>query len=369
MVGAGAGGGIAACVLAEAGQRVFLLEGGDDYAYATSGARDHLRNHRLSAYGHNTGPDLASNPRVFVDMDGAEHVVAPNDRRHYSNAAGPGSGTKVYGGQAWRFHPDDFRMASKYGVPAGSSLADWPLSYDELEADYERAEWEIGAAGSGIGLPSTRKRDYPMPPVPGYAVHDILASGAARLGVSTITPPLLLSSVPRAGRAACRECGSCVGFACPTEAKSGTQNTVIPRALATGRCRFVLRAMVEKIDTDAGGRVTGVSFRRSSRPDAPRRRVRARAVVLAAGAIETARLLLLSAGEREPQGIGNAHDQIGRHLQGHFYPTAMGLFDEPIHDPRGPGITIAACDFNHDNSGIIGGGMLADDFIVLPIIF
>jgi choline dehydrogenase-like flavoprotein len=91
--------------------------------------------------------------------------------------------------------------------------------------------------------------------------------------------------------------------------------------------------------------------------------------VLAAGAFETARLLLLSASEREPQGIGNAHDQVGRHLQGHFYPTAMGLFDEPIYDPRGPGVTIATCDFNHDNSGIIGGGMLADDFIVLPIIF
>jgi choline dehydrogenase-like flavoprotein len=369
VIGAGAGGGIAACVLAEAGHRVLLLERGDDYDYAISGVRDHLRNHRLSAYGHNTGPDLAGNPRVFVDPAGSEHVVAPHDRLYQSSAAGPGSGTKVYGGQAWRFHPDDFRMASRYGVPAGSSLADWPLSYDDLEPHYDRAEWEIGVAGSRTGLPSPRRRGYPMPPAPGYGVHTVLKRGADKLGLSTVSPPLLLNTKPRDGRAACIECGSCVGFACPSDGKNGTQNTVIPRALATGRCRFVLRATVERIDTDERGTVTGVSFRQGFGADAPRRQVRARAVVVAAGAIETARLLLMSANRQEPAGLGNAHDQVGRHLQGHVYPTAAGLFDDPVYDPRGPGVTIATCNFSQGNKGVIGGGMLADDFIVLPVIF
>ena len=124
VVGAGAGGGIAACVLAEAGKRVLLLERGDAYGYDISGRRDHLRNHRNMVYGHNTGPDPEGHPRVLVDPQGVEHVARPTDRLYHSNAAGPGSGTAIYGGQAWRFHPDDFRMASRYGVPAGSSLAD-----------------------------------------------------------------------------------------------------------------------------------------------------------------------------------------------------------------------------------------------------
>lgn len=67
VVGAGAGGGIIACLLAEAGKRVLLIERGKSRTYSDSGHRDHLRNHRLSTYGHNTGPDLEGNPRVFVD--------------------------------------------------------------------------------------------------------------------------------------------------------------------------------------------------------------------------------------------------------------------------------------------------------------
>lgn len=84
--------------------------------------------------------------------------------------------------------------------------------------------------------------------------------------------------------------------------------------------------------------------------------------MLAGGAIETALLLLLS-------DLGNAHDQVGRHPQGHVYPMAYGLFDAPIYDPRGPGVTLATTDFNHGNGGIVGGGLLADDFAVLTAIF
>jgi choline dehydrogenase-like flavoprotein len=115
--------------------------------------------------------------------------------------------------------------------------------------------------------------------------------------------------------------------------------------------------------------VTGVRYWRDG-PDGPTPEMAtATAVVLAAGAIETARLLLASRTNREPDGLGNRHDQVGRHLQGHYYPTAFGLFDEEVYDARGPGVTIGTCDWNHGNPGIIGGGMLADDFIMLPVIF
>ncbi len=144
-----------------------------------------------------------------------------------------GSGTLVYGGMAWRFLPDDFRMASRYGVPAGSSLTDWPIAYDDLEPWYDRAEWEIGVAGSHEGnrFQGRRRRGYPMPPVPALLPAPVLGRGAAALGLATFPPPLLINTVPRDGRDACVQCGSCVGFPCPSNGKNGTQNTVIPRAL------------------------------------------------------------------------------------------------------------------------------------------
>jgi choline dehydrogenase-like flavoprotein len=93
-----------------------------------------------------------------------------------------------------------------------------------------------------------------------------------------------------------------------------------------------------------------------------RRTAHAKAVVVSAGAIETARLLLQS-------GLGNAHDQVGRNLQGHYYPVAYGRFDADVHTSRGPGVTIATTSFAHGNKGVIGGAMLADEFVMLPAIF
>jgi len=365
VVGAGAAGGIVACVLAEAGKRVLLLERGRQLSYTEVG-RDHLRNHRLSLYGHNTGPDLADNPRVFVDPMGAAHLVRPHEDDYHNNAACVGGGTRVYGGMAWRFLPRDFRMASSYGVPRGSSLADWPLSYDDLEPYYERAEWEIGVAGDGEAnaTQGPRRRGYPLPPLPANPQREALARGAERLGIATFPPPVLINTTPYGGRPACAQCGMCVGFACPVDAKNGTHNTVVPRALATGRCVLVEDAMAERILTDDRGRATGVSYHIGDQ----RAVATARAVVVCCGAIESARLLLNSATERSPRGLGNDHDQVGRHLQGHYYPGALGLMPRPCHDGLGPGISIATCAYNHDNPGVIGGAVLVNEFIKLPVI-
>jgi len=372
VVGAGLGGGIAAGVLAEAGKCVLVLERGD-WLQNEQISRDHLRNHRLALYGHNTGPDLKGNPRTYVFPGGREVEVAPNDALYQNNAMTVGGGARVWGMQAWRFLPEDFAMASRYGVPARSSLADWPIGYDELERWYERAEYEIGICGEHAperhGAP--RRRPYPMPPVQDSASAAWLRAGASRLGWSTLTPPLALNSIPYQGREACIRCGECIGFSCPTDAKNGSHNTLLPRALATGRCTLVTRAQVSRVDTDEHGRVIGVTYWREHDNGTHKQvTVRGRSVVLAAGAIETARLLLLSKSVAHPEGLGNASDQVGRNLQGHYYPGALGLLPPGVLlDGVGPGVNIATTRFNHGNEGVIGGAMLANEFVKLPIIF
>lgn len=368
IVGAGGGGGAAAGVLAAAGRKVLVVERGRWRDYDNSGHRDHLRNHRLFQYGHNTGPEIEGNPRVFVDPNGFEHLVAPHQTGFQPLASAVGGGTLVYGMQAWRFHPLDFRMASTYGVPDGSSLTDWPISYDDLAPWYDRAEWEIGVAGTPGGDPNggARNRDFPMPPLPGGGSAEVLGRGAGKLGLKTFAVPLLLNSVRRDGRAACTQCGTCIGFPCPVDAKNGTQNTTLRRAIATGNCTVVTGVVADRIATDDRGHVIGVELLHD---DGRRETFRGKSVVIAASAVETARLLLLSASDREPNGLGNGSDHVGRHMQGHYYPGSFGLFDETVGSSRGPGPSIATTDYNHGNPGIIGGGMLADDFTFTPMMF
>lgn len=370
IVGAGAGGGVIAGILAEAGKRVLLLERGEWLSFEEIG-RDHLRNQRLSQYGHNAGPDVRPgvHPRVAVNSrTGQAKTVLPHEGGYHNNAATVGGGTRVYGAQAWRFHPLDFRMASTYGVPEGSSLADWPVSYEDLEPFYEQAEWEVGVAGDAqrmTHLPAYKK-PYPMPPMRVNAQGHVYRRGAESLGWHTLPVPLAINTVPYLGRAACYNCQHCVGFACPVDAKNGSQNTLIPRALKTGRCDLVTGAMAERIDTDDAGRVIGVTYFDA---DGNRISVGAEVVVASGGAVETARLLLNSSSPVHPYGLGNANDQVGRNLQGHVYTGVAGLFREEMFDGVGPGVTTATCRWSHGNDGVIGGGMLADEFIVLPAIF
>jgi choline dehydrogenase-like flavoprotein len=367
IVGAGAGGGVAAGVLAEAGKRVLLLERGGHLTFSQD-RHDHLRHQRFSRHGHNAGPEIEGNPRVAVDTQGQTRVIQPHEDGYQNNAAVVGGGTRVYGAQAWRFLPQDFRMASLYGIPTGSSLADWPISYADLEPYYERAEWEIGVAGDGMASARywPRRTGFPMPPLPLNKQGQVLRAGASKLGWETLPIPALINTTPYKDRPACIQCQHCVGFTCPVDAKNGTHNTFIARALATGRCDLVTQAMVVRINTEPSGHVSGVSYYDR---DGQLQSLDAEAVICAGGAIETARLLLNSASPQHPHGLGNPHDQVGRHLQGHYYPAAVGLMPKPVYDGMGPGISTATIQFNHGNSDIIGGAMLADEFITLPVIF
>src|ERR1035438_7213178 len=167
IVGAGAGGGVVAKELAAGGLSVVLLERGK-WLTANDCRKDDLRNQRTPALGNSSGPDEDRNPRVAVDLDGQERVVLPSEGSYSNNAACVGGGTFTYGAQAWRYQEKDFRMAATYGVPEGSTLSDWPISYADLEPYYEKAEYEIGVSGDVSADPfhAPRRRPLPMPPLP-----------------------------------------------------------------------------------------------------------------------------------------------------------------------------------------------------------
>jgi choline dehydrogenase-like flavoprotein len=347
VIGSGAGGSIAAHVLASHDASVLVVERGswvdDDLP------RDHIRNHRFF-WGGDLDTPLGHPRAVFDDANANEIQVEPDDFRYSHNAIAVGGGTRFFGAQAWRFRPDDFRMASLYGVPEGSALTDWPISYEDLEPFYDLVEWELGVAGRPHVGDGPRQRAYPMDPFPLDPGGVALSAGAGALGWETGPVPLLVNTQPRHGRAACIRCGTCVGFTCPVDARNGTNSTVLLSALRAG-ADLMVGTQATRINDN--GYVEIVQGDHS-------RTVRAGLIVLAGGAVETARLLELSS-------LGN--DWVGDCLQGHSYAGAFGLFDEDMTDGLGPGPSIATRRFSHDNEGIVGGGMLANDFIKIPALF
>ncbi len=367
VVGAGAGGGVVAKELSVAGLSVVLFERGD-WVHYDDHDHDELHSQRTTVLGNAYGPDNERYRRVFQNSDGSSQIVLPSEWAYNNNAACVGSGTVSYGAMGWRFMEEDFKMKSVYGSVEGSTLEDWPITYNDLEPCYEKAEWEIGVSGDDPQNPFApfRKKPQPMPPFAYNKEAGILMKAMKSLDYHPFPIPMLRNSVRYNGRPACYRFRTCCGFACPVNAKGGTQNTVIPVALQSGNCELRTNCQVYEILTDETGKITGVAYFDEN----DKKRVQtADIVVLSASATETPRLLLNSKSKYFPNGIGNQHDWVGRNLQGHAYTGAYGLFNEDIYDDVGPGATIAICDFSHHNPGIVGGGMLANEFTRLPYLF
>src|SRR5712692_606648 len=277
VVGSGAGGGIVAKELAEAGLTVVLLERGPAYGESHF-SHDELHcacdMGRPRAYGP-IPPE--SHPRTFRTSNGAlARVVHPGwDVEYASLTASVGGATIAYGGAAWRYMIQDFRMRFHYGSSnaafGGSNVEDWPVDYAELEPYYEKAEYELGVAGLAGADPQAapRKKPYPLPPLPINAQGELIAAAGKRLGWHPFPPAFAILTRPYQGRNACVQCSWCLGYVCEVGAKSSTAVTVIPRALKTGHCELRTNADVTRIITDDRGRVSGVWYRDYRDPKRP----------------------------------------------------------------------------------------------------
>lgn len=367
VVGAGAGGGVVAKELAIRGYSVIVFERGKWIEYGKH-ANDELWDQRTQVLGATFGPDFKKNPRTRVDAAGNQTVYTSGEHGYGNIAACVGSGTVSYGAMGWRFMEEDFKMKTIYGHVEGSTLDDWPISYQDLEPYYEKAEWEIGVSGDDSKNPFAppRKKPQPMPPFENNQEGKVLEEAAKRLGWNPFSIPMLRNSIPYNGRSGCMRNSICVGNACPVSAKNGTHNTVIPTAIKTGNCEVRTDCIVAEVMVNDQGKATGVKY--FDAYDQAQVQT-ADLVVVSAAANETARLLLNSKSKLFPNGAGNNNDWVGRNLQGHAYTGAFGIFDYDILDFVGPGATMAVCDFNHHNEGIIGGGLLANEFNRLPYQF
>ena len=359
IVGSGAAGGILAKELSTAGFSVVVLEQGPRLAEAQF---DH------DEFGTFLQTKHANNPAILPHTFRA----TPKDKARkammivYGRLVG-GSNAH-FTGNFWRLRPSDFNEATTLGGVPGSALVDWPMSYEELEPYYTKAEWELGVSGEPGPFDPPRSRPYPMPPLPVKSSGVLLEKGARALGYHPQPSPMAINSQPYNGRPACQHCGFCLFFMCEYRAKSTSMATMLPLAEATGRSEIRPDSYVARVETNEAGRATGVVyFDAAKRPQ----RQRARAVVLCANGAETPRLLLNSESSRFPHGLANSSGVVGKHLMVNTYFGVNAQFEHPLNEYKSVQNTRIVLDFYETDPkrGFYGGGGIDARFGRYPIIF
>ena len=314
IVGSGAGGGMAAYVLAHAGLKVCLIEAGPMYD-------PKIDSNQLKNPWESVRRGASTRFRPFGDFDGCywgwevdgepytqtgkEHTIP----WEWWRARMVGGRTNHWGRISLRFGPKDFKRKSIDGLGD-----DWPIGYDDVKPYYDKIDRLLGVFGTNEGLPNDPDGIFLPPPKP--RLHELMIKkAAASVGVPVIPSRLsILTKVTKdmdPTRGQCFFCSQC-GRSCKVYGDFSSSSCLVLPALKTGNVDLVTNAMAREVLTDKEGLATGVSY--VDKTDLQEYQVSGRTVILAASACESARLMLNSKSQRHPNGLGNNSDAVGRYL-------------------------------------------------------
>lgn len=328
IVGTGAGGGVLAAKLSEAGFSIVAFDAGAYWRPLEDFASDEREQQKL----------YWNDDRISAGDD-------PVELGSNNSGKAVGGSTVHFQMVALRFRPEWFKARSLLGYGH-----DWPVDWREMWHYYEEVEQALKIAGP-VHYPWGPDRGrYPYRPHPINAAGMVLARGAERLGVSWAPTPLATLSAPRGEAHPCVYRGFCKS-GCSTNAKQSVLVTWLPRALAAG-AEIRDLAMVGRIETAGDGRVTGVLYHR----DGQWRRQKARHVVVAGYSIETPRLLLNSACPQYPDGLANSSGLVGRSFMVHSNHAVWGTMDEEVRWYKAQPSTAVCEHWNYDDRKDFHGG-------------
>jgi len=260
----------------------------------------------------------------------------------------------IWGGIALRLQAHEFRARTTYGDIPGTSLIDWPVTLEELDPYYVKAEKRMGVTGMH-GNPFLAEHNHSL----------LVKTAARRLGYKQVSGGhMAINSRAWDGRPACQQFGFCAA-GCVIGAKWSAKHAELPRAEASGRFELRPHAMAVEIEHDDSGRVTGVVYVDAK---GARQRQRARAVCLAANGIETPRLLMLSASGKFPNGLANSSGHLGHHYLTDIVARVIAEMPGRVDNFKGTtNSALVADDMANDPSrGFKGGYLFVSRGIHLP---
>jgi choline dehydrogenase-like flavoprotein len=334
IVGSGAGGGMAAYALTQQGAKVVMLEAGGEW-YASKDAQMMVpawasprrgASKRTRPFGEFDACDGG------WDIEGEPFTRAPGTQFSWWRGRMLGGRTNHWGRISLRFGPDDFKGKSKDGLGE-----DWPISYDDIKPYYDKVDDLIGVFGSNEGL-----RNHPdgnFQPAPRPRCYELLVKKTSdKLGITCIPSRLSITTKALPGRQACHYCGQC-NRGCSVKANFSSPDVLIGPALKTGKLTLITNAMAREVTVGNDGLATGVTY--VDKKTGMDKHVKAKIVVLAASACESARLLLNSKSSKFPQGLGNSNGWVGKGLTDTTGTDVAGfipsLVDHVPHNEDGVG--------------------------------
>ena len=362
LVGVGAMGSMVAPILARAGLRVVGIEAGP---WRTK--EDYIPDELVSSFycRGGMGPKFLGETPRWRRNEGEPTREATFSLGRMMN--GVGGSVIHWGGALRRCHPHHFEylthVRESFGekaLPKGHTLADWPVSYEDLEPYYTAVEYLVGVAGDADANPFVpRSAPYPLPPLRSFRTSEVFRGAAEAMGLHPYPTPVAVNSEPYNGYPATTYCAWMAGFGPFRDDRWHPALTWVPEALETGNLDLRTHCRVARILTDGDGHASGVEYVDAG---GEVRVQEARTVILCGYTFENVRLLLLSGDERHPVGLGNNASQVGKHFMTKMWADVYGYFPELVFNRHtGPSAQMwglddfVAADFDSASHGFIGG--------------